>query len=93
MDLEQERIRGNDAQSLLNNKLLKEAFDRVGHYIEQKALSLDPNDKEKAVNVIISKQILAGVKREIERVIEDGEMAKVRIEQIEEERKLFKFRR
>lgn len=83
VDLEQQRIRGEDAKALLENRLLKDAFERVGSYIEQKALSCDAGDKDRAALILTSKQILAGIKREIERVVEDGEIAKIQIDQLE----------
>lgn len=93
MTLEEERIRGIDAKALLDNRLLKEAFEKVGEHLEAKAMACDPNDEKRAANIITAKQILKGIKREIERVIEDGEVAEIRIDEMEPKKKGFKFLR
>lgn len=86
-------IRANDAKTLLENKILQEALKAVGSYIDHVALSCDPDNKERAQRIIISKQIHASIVREIERVIEDGEMAKVQIAELEKRSALRLFRR
>jgi len=86
-------IRANDAKVLLENKILQESFKAVGEHIDRVALSCDPDNKERAQRIILSKQILASIIREIERVIEDGEMAQVQISEIEKRSALRIFRR
>lgn len=86
--IEQRKFRAADAKTLLDNKLFKEAFDSVGKYIESQALSCDPDNKDKAQRILISKQILAGIKREIERVVQDGEIAEIQLNEIEQKRGL-----
>lgn len=92
MTLEADRFKGLDAQALLDNPLLREAFFRVGAYLDGHLMSCPPDDKEKAARIVISKQLLHGVKREIERMIEDGDIADVHISQLET-RKVRKFYR
>jgi hypothetical protein len=82
-----------DAKNLLENQLFKDAFKAVGEYIEQKALSCDPDNKEAAQRVVISKQILAGIKREIERQVETGLIAEVKLSEIEKKRAFRMFQR
>lgn len=77
------KFRAEDARHLLDNKLFKEAFAAVGAYLEQRALGCDPDNKEMAQRIVLSKQILAGVKREIERVISDGDVEAIRIAEVE----------
>jgi hypothetical protein len=88
---EDRRIRGNDARHLLDNALLKEAFAAVGEYIDSQALSCQPDDAARAQRIVISKQLLAAIKREIVRVIEDGDVAEVQIDLIEKARGLRRF--
>lgn len=76
-------IKGEDAKNLMNNKLLQEAFAAVAEHLEAQALSCDPDNKDKASRIVIAKQLLAGIKREIARVIDDGYVAKVQLEEIE----------
>lgn len=85
---EHRRIRGNDARQLLDNQLLKEAFAAVGQYVDDQALSCPPDDAARAQRIVISKQLLAAIKRELVRVIEDGDVAEVQIEEIEKRRGL-----
>ena len=90
MTPEARRIRAADAQHLLDNKLFKEAFSSVEQYLIDKAHSTDTNDRERTANVVNCMQLLQAVKREIIRVVEDGEVAKIEIEQTEK-RKLLRF--
>lgn len=90
---EQRRVIGAEAQQLLDNKHLIDAFESVDHYINERALACDPTKPEQAVNVINCKQLLAAVRREIERKIADGDMARIEIEQLEQSRIPRMFRR
>jgi len=91
MTPEARRIRGNDARQLLDNKLLKEAFAAVGAYVDGQAMSCPPDDATRAQRIIISKQLLAAIIREITRVVEDGEVATIQISEIEKARGLRRF--
>jgi hypothetical protein len=91
LDTEQRRIIGNEARQLLENRHLKEAFEAVEEYLDQAALGCDPDNKDKAARIIISKQLLAAIKREIERKIEDGEIANIEISELERKKGLLRF--
>lgn len=93
MDQEQRRIVGNEARQLLENKHFKDAFTAVAEYLDQNALAFDPDNKDKAARIIISKQLLAAIKREIERKVEDGEIANVELSEIERKRSILRFYR
>ncbi len=88
---EHRRIRGNDARQLLDNSLLKEAFAAVDKYIDDQALSCQPDDEKRAQRIVISKQLLAAIRRELVRVVEDGDVAEVQIDMIEKARGLRRF--
>ena len=88
---EHRRIRGNDARQLLDNSLLKEAFAAVDKYIDEQALSCPPDDATRAQRIVISKQLLAAIRREIVRVVEDGDVAEVQIDMLEKARGLRRF--
>lgn len=88
-DLEQQRIRGEQAKQLLENTILREAFEKVGDSIEKQAATCDPDNAEKARRIIIAKQLLAGVEREIYRVVQDGDIA-AHVKEMEPKRRLFK---
>lgn len=91
MSPEEAKFRSQDAKQLLENKLFKEAFSAVESHLDDVALSCDPDNKDKAQRIIISRQLLAAVKREIERVVEDGLIAEVRIAELEKRNKLLRF--
>ena len=84
----QERtFRATDAKQLLENKLFVEAFDAVQNHLNMAALTCDPDNAEKARLIVISQHLLAAVKREITRVVNDGEMAQVQIAELEQKRR------
>lgn len=76
-----------EVKQLLDNKHLKRAFLKLSEHLEHGALSCDPDNKEQTQRVIIAKQLLASLKREFERVIENGEVAQIRIRELEKQRK------
>lgn len=76
-------VRASRARELLSNELFKDAFEKVEKYIDERSYACSPTDKETATSIIISKQILRALKREIERAIENGKIASVKIEQLE----------
>lgn len=90
MTPETEKIRAADARALLDNQLFKEAFAKVGEHIESQALTCDPDNKERAQRIVMAKQLLAGVRREVERVVEDGEFAEIKMAEIEKKRSIFR---
>lgn len=90
MSLEDDKFRAADAQALLSNKLFKDAFAAVSEYLEAQALACEPDNKDRAQRVILSKQILAAVKREIQRHVENGVVADIRIAELEK-RKAFRL--
>lgn len=88
---ENRRTIGEEAKQLLGNKHFKEAFTAVADYLEQGALSCDPDNKDKTARIIISKQLLEAIKREIVRKVEDGEMAQVEIVELEKRNRQLRF--
>ena len=90
---EARKIRGREAKQLLENPLLKDAFAAVDKYVDDQAMVCPPDDAVRAQRIIITKQILQAVKREIMRKVEDGEVAEIQIAEIEKRRGLRIFRR
>lgn len=93
MSPEQRRWKAEDAKALLDNPIFKSAFKAAGDYVEAKALSCDPDNKDAAQRVILTKQILAAVEREIRRHIDDGAVAEFQIAELEKRKLLNIFRR
>ncbi len=92
-DLETRRIRANEARQFMQNPLFKESFESVAGYLNEVALSCDPDNKNKAQRIILSQQLLRAVRREIERKVEDGDMAAIQINEIERRGLKYVFRR
>lgn len=93
MSLEQETIHGEEARQLLENRILKNAIARMEQHLEQRALEC-PDDGEAARKVVSAKQILRGIIREIERIVSDGDYAKIQLTEIERQSNIKKiFRR
>ena len=93
MTPEQARFTAEDAKQLLDNKMLREAFDAVSGYIDQQALSCEPDNKDRAQRIVLSKQLLAGIRREIYRHVENGQVANIQIAELEKKKRLFPFMR
>ena len=91
---EEDRIfRATDAKQLLENKLFVEAFDAVANHLHMAALSCEPDNATKAQRIIISQQLLASIKREITRIVQDGNIAQVQLNELEKKRSFAIFRR
>ena len=91
---EEDRIfRATDAKQLLENKLFVEAFDAVANHLHMSALSCEPDNKDKAQRIIISQQLLASIKREITRIVQDGNIAQIQLNELEKKRSFAIFRR
>lgn len=93
MSLESAKFRAEDAKHLLEDPMLKAAFDAVSGYIDGRALACDPDNKDMAQRIVLSKQLLAGIRREIYRYVEEGQIADVRIAELEKKKFLPSFRR
>ena len=93
MTPEKRVIQSNDARALLNNGIFKSALARMDEHLEAQAITCDPDNKEKAQRVIIAKQLMKGIIREIESLISDGEIAKVQLSELEQKKKFAVFRR
>lgn len=88
---QERRIIGEDAKQALQNKHWKEAFEAVETYLIDGAKACDPDNREKAQRVVISMQLLEALKRELVRKVEDGEMAKVEIAELERRNRPLRF--
>lgn len=91
MSPEHRKFKSQDAKALLDNEMFKAAFAAMSEYLEAKTLSCDPDNKEITQRVVLAKQILAGIKREIERIVEDGMVADIQLAEIEQRGRLFRF--
>ena len=83
-------IRAADAKHLLENPLFVEAWDAVANHLQMAAMSCEPDNQVKAQRVIISIQLLAAVKREVTRIVQDGMVADVQMRELETKRSIFR---
>ena len=81
------QIRAQEAKHILDHPIFADAFNAVDGHIDAMALSCDPDDAEKARRIVISKQLLAAVKREIVRLINDGVVAEVQLSELEQKKR------
>ena len=93
MTPEARKFRATDAKQLLENPLLIEAFCAVEKHLHSSAISCDPDNATKAQRIVISQQLLAAVKREITRVVQDGTIAEVQMNEIEQRKRFNIFKR
>jgi hypothetical protein len=90
---QERRVVGEEAKQLLRNPHFVEAWDAVAGYLDQVALSCDPDNKDKAQRIVISRQLLQAVRQEFIRKVEDGEMAEIEIAELERKRRPLRFER
>jgi hypothetical protein len=88
---EQRRTIGVEARQLLENHHFKEALEAIDGNLVAQAKGCDPDDKDKCQRVVIAMQIAEGIKREIVRKIEDGDMAQIEIRELERKNKPLRF--
>jgi len=86
-------IRAADAKQLLEHPMFVEAWDAVEKHLNMQALTCDSDNAQKALRIVISQQLLAGVKREIQRIVTDGMVAQVQIAELEQKRRFAVFKR
>ena len=70
-----------------------EAWDAVEKHLNMQALTCDSDNAQKALRIVISQQLLAGVKREIQRIVTDGIVAEVQLSELEQKRRFSVFKR
>lgn len=83
-------IRAADAKHLLEHPLFVEAWDAVEKHLHMATMSCEPDNAVKAQRIIISQQLLAAVKREVTRIVQDGMVADVQMRELETKRSIFR---
>lgn len=80
--IEKSIIDGEKAKHIMSDFAAIGVFDRMREYLDKQELGCDPDNKEKAQRIIISRQLLAGIEREIQKIVNNGKTAKISLEQI-----------
>jgi hypothetical protein len=88
---QERRIIGAEAKQALENKHWNEALSAVEGYLVENMKSCDPDNKDKCQRITISMQLLEAVRRELIRKIEDGDLAKVEMQEIEKRSRPLRF--
>jgi hypothetical protein len=67
-----EQIRAKDAEALLKNPVYLDAIKALGDSYDRKMLMIDVDNKDLCARVVLAKQLLKGIEREIARFIDQG---------------------
>ncbi len=81
-----DQIRAKDAEQLLANPVFRGAMDAMKRNLDKNIANVNPDNKEQCVRVVIARQLINGIEREIKNYIENGKVAD--IIEIEAERQL-----
>lgn len=76
-----------EAKHVLDSRAFKQAFTRMAEMLEARALSCDVDNKDQTQRVVLAKQILSGIERELKRLVAEGESAQIQLNEIEKRRK------
>lgn len=88
MSLENDRIEGQDAAALLENKVLKKAFEQLEDHLDKRELSLNTaTNPGHAADIIRCKQLLSGIKREIYNIVQNGKVAEIQLTELNKSKK------
>lgn len=79
LNLEEQRLKGEAAQHLANNPILKEAFQSIRTRLEERRMSAKPTELELCADAIRVEQLLKAVEREINNFIATGKMADIEL--------------
>lgn len=90
---EQRSIIGAEAAQSLQDRHWKEAFEGIESYLIEQGKACDPDNKDKAQRIILSLQLLEAIQRELHRKVQDGELARVQMAEIEARSRPVKFYR
>ena len=75
MTPEERALRGNEANNLLDNKILKSAFEDINLHLDDAIAGAKTTDSIECADVVRAKQLMIALKRTIERYATDGKVA------------------
>jgi hypothetical protein len=90
VSLENRQIRATAGRQLLENPLFIEVWEAVEKHLHMATMACEPENKDKAQRIVISQQLLAAVKREVTRIVQDGQIAEVQMRELETKRSIFR---
>lgn len=80
MDREKEIRQAHEARALLDNPMLKAAFENVESQLITQMRASGFKDTDTHHRLVLALQMLAAIKRNIEQTIENGQLAQLEIE-------------
>lgn len=76
-------LNGDKAEQVLSNPAYIKAWEQMTAHLDNAILNCKTVNAADAADIVRCKQLMVGLRREFERLIESGEVAKIRIKEIE----------
>ena len=76
----------SDARALLDNPAWKAIWRGLSKYLDVRELSCDSRDRDTAQDIIRTRQLLAGLQREVQRLLDDGHISSIKLAELEKRR-------
>jgi len=73
--LSTDQIRAKDAAALLANPVFRGAMEAMNTMLDRNISNVNPDNQDQCVRVVIAKQLMAGIERQINNYIENGKVA------------------
>jgi len=94
MSLESEKLHGQRAKELLDNPVWEEIWAGMDKYLNTRMMGCNTaKDPEQAADIVRCKQLLVGIRREAVKIAENGQVAEIRMSEIEQSKIQHVFRR
>ena len=84
---------GDDAKALRDNPAWQAIWDYLDQSIEDRGLTCDTTNKDLAADILRAKQLLVGIKREIEHLIDTGKAANKELQLFNQQPTVREFKR
>lgn len=79
-------LRAREARAVLDNPVVKDVFKAIETSIDNSISACNPDDQDQAQRCVIAKQIYLSIQREFIRIIQTGNLEKVKIASLEKKR-------
>lgn len=72
-----DQIRANDAKALLANPVFQGFMESMNTMLDRNINNVNPDNQDQCVRVVIAKQLMAGIERQVNNYIENGKVADI----------------
>ena len=87
MTPDETRILAQDADHVLQNRAFKLALEKLKDNLNRRQMSCNvAKEPEVAADIVRCQQLLAGIERELQRLISDGEVAKAQLRELDKKK-------